>query len=182
MCVDTNQYKCCNCCSLTTATLVLGALYLLSCIGNAVSSMWLGFAISLIISLLFVMVLVKPNAVYIRKLLFYLVSVMSAIQFLGVIIVFIYLLATDDWIEDACLDGTSNLSDYNDCLDYAKTYMVITFIFLLIIYALLVFCTVQILYYGWKEQAHLAQEAQAAVAPGQAQPYMNAPPAQNYAQ
>ena len=36
--------------------------------------------------------------------------------------------------------------------------MVIFFVVLFIVYALLGFCTLQILYYGWKEQEHLYHE------------------------
>ena len=142
MCVDTHHFKCCcSCLSMTSATLILGALYLIGCIMNAVGGWWINFAITLIISLLFVMVLVKPHDIYIRKILYYSVTGMTVINFLGVIIVFIYLLATDDWIDTACNEGTDNYSDYSQCLDYAKTYMIIGMVFVVVVTALLGFCT-----------------------------------------
>ena len=114
MYIGRNHYKCCGCCSMTTATLILGALYLIGCIFDAIAGMWLGFAIQLIMSLLFIMVLVKPHDVTIRKILYYLVMAMIAINFVGLIIVFIFFLVTDDWILNACHDFYEQSSSYWD--------------------------------------------------------------------
>ena len=114
MCVDKHHYKCCCCCSLTCATLILGLLYLIGCIADAVAGLWLTFAIQLVMSLLFIMVLVKPHDVTIRKILYYVVMIMTVINFVALIIVFIYFLATDDWIYDACKSSIESYweSDY----------------------------------------------------------------------
>ena len=150
MCVDKHHYKCCGCLSLTTATLILGALYLCGTIYYAVINEWASFAISLVISLLYVMVLVKPGDANIRKLLFYMVSFLSVVGLLTLIIVFIVYLANDNWY-DACRNEYY-WSDYQDCLDNAKTWMIISFIVAICLDLALVFCTLQILYFGWKEQ------------------------------
>ena len=160
MCVDKHHYKCCSCFSMTTGTLILGALYLLSSIGDAISGYWFAFALSVVITLLFVMVLVKPHDINIRKLLYYIVSILTTIQLVGLVVVFIFLLVTDDWIAEACSNYSSDYTDQLNCLDYARTGMIIAMCCLMVIYSLLAFCTVQILYYGWKEQVHIAQERQ----------------------
>ena len=161
MCVNTEHYKCCSCFSMTTATLILGALYLIGCVCDAVIENWFGFAVSLIISLLMMMVLVKPHDVYIRKILYRLVASLTLISFAVLIAVFIYLCASDSWIDDACRNGTETYEDYTECQDYAKSYMVIGMLFFIAMYTLISFCTLQILYYGWKEQMAIAEERQA---------------------
>ena len=60
MCVDTRRQKWCHCFSLTTATLILGAMALVECIFDAVAGLWVCFGSSLVISVLFFMVLVNP--------------------------------------------------------------------------------------------------------------------------
>jgi len=167
MCVDKHHYKCCGSCSMTAATLVLGALCLIGCIFDAIGGMWVGFVTQLIMALLFVMVIVKPHDVSIRKSLYYIMFVMTVINYVGLIAVFIYLLATDDWIVTTCYEQTSNRYDFANCLDYARTAMVIVFCVLFVIYGLCGCCTLQILYYGWKEQEHLYHER------GQALQYNN---------
>ena len=150
MCVDKHHYKCCGCLSLTTATLILGALYLCGTIYYIVVGEWASFAVSLVISLLFILVLVKPHDANIRKILFYLISFLSIIGLLVLIIVFIVYLANDRWI-DYCYDEYIG-HDRADCLDNARTWMIISFIIAICLDLALVFCTLQILYFGWKEQ------------------------------
>ena len=116
----------------------------------------MAFAINLIITLLFIMVLVKPHDVYIRKLIFYLVTALQMIGAVFLVAVFIYLCATDQWVEDACRNGTDDYETYSQCLDYAKTYMIAAMVIVFVVGGLLAFCTLQILYYGWKEQQAIA--------------------------
>ena len=170
MCVDKHHYKCCGSCSLTTATLILGALYLLGTIAYAVTQQWVSFSISLILTLLFVMVLVKPGDIGVRKLIFYLVTIGQIIGTVALILVFIILMATDDWVKDAC-----DKWDVDNCYDDAKKWIIISFIIALILDLLLCFCVAQILYYGWKEQEALAVEGLAYGNQGGAAQVYNAP-------
>ena len=165
MCVDKHHYKCCGSCSLTTATLVLGCFYLLYTIGCAVSQQWVSFAIGLVMTLLFVMVLVKPNDIGVRKLIFYLISIGQVIATIALILVFIILMATDGWYDEArdnCYEQSTK-HDYDwqdncDDIDWIKKIIIWTFVCFLIIDLVLCYCVLQILYYGWKEQESLAAD------------------------
>ena len=163
MCVDKHHYKCCGSCSLTTATLVLGVFYLLYTIGCAVSQQWVSFSIGLVMSLLFVMVLVKPNDIGVRKLLFYLIMIGQVLATVACILVFIILMATDGWYDDA-IDNCNDASDEHgwsvncDDIDWIRKVVIITFVCFLAIDLVLCFCVSQILYYGWKEQESLAAD------------------------
>ena len=101
MCVDTENYTCC-CCSLTTATYVLGLLQLFGTISFASQDYWSSFACQLIITLLFIMVFINPHDPRTRKILFYGVSIGQAVSICVTIAIFLFLLFTDDWIDDAC--------------------------------------------------------------------------------
>ena len=157
MCVNTHTLKCCcGSCSLTTATIVLGILNLLGTVAYGVSMNWYSFGISLVITLLYLMVVVKPYDVYTRKILYYTVMITGAIGVAVLAIVGIVLWVTfDDWVEDACKNNTHNSNDYWNCMDYAKAWFVTGFIVALAFSIFMFFISWQILFYGWKEQEQL---------------------------
>ena len=122
MCVDTSKEPwrcCCGCMSLTQATILIGILYLLETISNAISGMWLGFAFALCMTLLFVLVIVKPYNADVRKLLYYIYLCLLIAQGVAFTIFIIYAFASD-WEETTCRtifeDGDAH-SDWNagDC-------------------------------------------------------------------
>ena len=122
MCVNKSTMKCCGSCSLTDATIVLGVLYALSAISGAASRQWFHFAITLVACILFIMVCVKKNNVGVRKVLFILVTVMQTISLLGLIIVFIVIMASD-WIEDTCVEIAKDDSTAFDTMDDCKDFI-----------------------------------------------------------
>ena len=147
MCVDKHHYKCCGCISLTAATAILGCLYLLATIYYAIISEWGAFAIYLITTLVFIMVIARPNDANIRKLLFYIVTVLSVIGLVAACIFFFVILANGDFSEYVCSYSSSGYH----CEDINNTWVIIWFVLALCLDLLLVFCTAQILYFGWKE-------------------------------
>ena len=159
MCVDTQNYTCC-CCSLTTATYILGVLRLIATIAYAGQDYWASFACQLIITIMFIMVFINPNDARTRKILFYGVSVCQAISICVSIILFLVLLFTDNWINDACrwnlgddnLVTADELRSYQNCKEYAKSGLIVGFIWVFSVQLLLMFMVWQVLYYGWKEQ------------------------------
>ena len=157
MCVNNTTMKCCGSCSLTDATIVLGVFYGLYAISSAASRQWFHFIITLIACVLFIAVCVKKSSVVVRKMLFILVTIMQTISLLGLIIVFIIIMATS-WIEDLCIDGDagSGYDSLEDCESYIRMLVGIGFGIGLVLTLLLCWCEVQILYYGWKEQEMLA--------------------------
>ena len=134
MCVNIHTLKCCcGSCSLTTATIVLGILNLLGTVAYGVAMNWTSFAISLIITLLYLMVVVKPYDVYTRKILYYTVMITGAIGVIVLAIVGIILWVTfDDWVLDACRDNTHSHNEFINCMDYAKAWFITGFMFALI--------------------------------------------------
>ena len=121
MCVNSSTMKCCGSCSLTDATIVLGVFYALSAISGAASRQWFHFAVTLVACILFIMVCVKKNNVGVRKMLFILVTIIQTVSLLGLIIVFIIIMATD-WVEDTCVeifkDDRSAYDSTDDCKDF----------------------------------------------------------------
>ena len=101
MCVDKHHYKCCGCLSLTHATLILGLFYILGAIYYATMGTWWNFAIWIVTSVLFIMVLIKPHDAMVRKMLFYIVSALAIIGLVATIIVFLIYLVNGDWY-NAC--------------------------------------------------------------------------------
>ena len=157
MCVNNTTMKCCGSCSLTDATIVLGVFYGLYAISSAASRQWFHFIITLIACVLFIAVCVKKSSVVVRKMLFILVTIMQTISLLGLIIVFIIIMATS-WIEDLCTTGDA-ASDYDkpeDCESAIRMFVGIGFAIAIVLTLLLCWCEIQILYYGWKEQEMLA--------------------------
>ena len=154
MCVDKHHFKCCGCLSLTTATLLLGAINLAAVIYYGIMEEWASLAVGCISVVLMAGVLVKPHDANIRKLLFYIATTLAVIGFIALVIVFFVWLANDTYYEWCTLDSMPSRSDLNDwynCIDNIKTWFIITFCIAIVLDALLVFCTTQILYFGWKE-------------------------------
>ena len=154
MCVNSSTMKCCGSCSLTDATIILGVLYALGAIGSATSRQWGNMALMAVACILFVLVCIKRNDVNVRKLLFIVVTIIQTISVVVLIGTFIYLVAVDDWVTDACTDGDYNT--YDECKDAVYFFVYVAFGVALVIQLLLCWCEVQILYYGWKEQEMLA--------------------------
>ena len=154
MCVNTTNYTCC-CCSLTTATYIFGVLQLIATIAYAGQDYWASFACQLVITLMFIMVFINPNDARTRKILFYGVSVGQAISICVSLILFLVLLFTDNWIEDAC---NWNQTSYYMCEEAAKWGLVVGFIWVFSVQLLLMFMVWQVLYYGWKEQEEKSQD------------------------
>ena len=122
MCVNSSTMKCCGSCSLTDATIVLGVLYALSAISGAASRQWFHFTVTLIACILFIMVCCKKNNVGVRKMLFIVVTIMQTISLLGLIIVFIVIMASD-WIEDTCVEIAKDDSTAFDTMDDCKDFI-----------------------------------------------------------
>ena len=104
MCVDTRDEPwrcCCGCMSLTQATILIGILYLLEAVSNAIAGMWLGFAFALVMTGIFVMVIVKPYNADIRKLLYYIYLCLLIASAVAYTIFIIYAFASD-WEVDTC--------------------------------------------------------------------------------
>eukprot|EP00354_Favella_ehrenbergii_P008280 CAMPEP_0170467360 /NCGR_PEP_ID=MMETSP0123-20130129/10969_1 /TAXON_ID=182087 /ORGANISM="Favella ehrenbergii, Strain Fehren 1" /LENGTH=126 /DNA_ID=CAMNT_0010733709 /DNA_START=135 /DNA_END=515 /DNA_ORIENTATION=- len=110
----------------------------------------------LIISMLFIMVFVNPYDARTRKMLFYSVSIGQLISIVTYIAIFLYLLFTDDWIKDAC-HSTSSYVQQQNCLDFAKTGLIISFCWGMAIMLLFIFMIWQVLFFGWKEQEEKAE-------------------------
>ena len=148
MCVDKHHYKCCRCLTLTQATLILGLIYIIGAIYYVTIGSWINFAIWIVASVLFIMVLFKPHDAMIRKLLFYIGSILSIIGLVAIIIAFLIFLVNGDWY-NACAEYS--WGDHENCVENAKLYMIISFTITLLLDLALVYCTLQILYFGWKE-------------------------------
>ena len=104
---------------------------------------------------MFIMVFINPNDARTRKILFYGVSVGQAISICVSLILFLVLLFTDGWIEDAC---NWNQTSYYMCEETAKWGLVVGFIWVFSVQLLLMFMVWQVLYYGWKEQEEKSQD------------------------
>ena len=163
MCVNKEHHKCC-CCSLTTATIIFGVFTGLGCIGYAAQSMWINFSLQLAMTLIYVMVCVRPHDVIWRKMLYYLSLtgwILSAVVFLAVSII---LLSSNEYMQQLCQyavdaqsaydtqDSTGYSIDYDTCVSSAKTAIIIVLVVGLLIQSLFAFIILQVLYYGWKEQ------------------------------
>ena len=110
MCVDTQHYKCCcGCMTLTQATILIGIIYILSAILDAIVGQWINFVFCLVVGLLFGMVIFKPYNEGVRKLLYYLYLILQIIGAVGFIIAVIVIFASD-WEQDWC---TAYYYDYN---------------------------------------------------------------------
>ena len=167
MCVDTQKFRCCcGCLSLTQATIAIGLLYVLGVIANAINHFWIGMALDICFVLLFVMVIVKPYDISIRKTLYYIYAILSAIGLVGLVIFTIVIFASD-WEVDWCTTP-ANYADYNDwfdnvgeCVSFINNVMIGLVITMYLIAVPCALCILQILYYGWKEQETLTAERQA---------------------
>ena len=72
MCVDTHHFRCCcGCLSLTQATIVLGVFQLFATIFYAIVWEWVNFTFSAIVSLAYILVIIKPYDACNRKILYY---------------------------------------------------------------------------------------------------------------
>ena len=150
MCVDTHKFRCCfGCCSLTTGTIIIGALYALGAIGSAISQQWIPFALEVVLAGIFSIVLCKPNSVDTRKLIYYVVAILYGLALIGWIIFVIYAFASD-WEVDICTNLDSFVeglfdSPY-DCIQNINTWLWI----FVVVYSLIMipcgYCVLQILY------------------------------------
>ena len=90
-----------------------------------------------------------------RKVLFWVVTVMAGVGLLIIIITFIIAIALfDEWIGDACRELDTQ-EQYDACRDWAFTILVIAFAITVVVDSIFVFITIQVLYYGWKEQEQI---------------------------
>ena len=162
MCVSTGNYKCCcGCMSLTAATITLGALYLLGGIWNAIIGNWLGFAFDVAIAGVFSLVIFKPNSICIRQLIFFGMAILQGLGALGFVALVIFGIVAD-WEEQVCSNYWDDLYQYYnseiDCEEGLRQIFIIVIVVSIFIGLPLIFCTLQILYYGWKEQENIRRE------------------------
>ena len=114
MCVDTHKFRCCcGCMSLTSATILIGVLYLLSAIGSAVVQNWWGFAFEICLVGIFSLVLCKPHSEGTRKLIYYVVAIIMALGAIAFIIFVIYAFASD-WEVTVCRDFGGEIEGFFD--------------------------------------------------------------------
>ena len=106
MCVNKEHYTCC-CCSLTTATYILGVFQILGSVMLALTDQWATFAVSALTSLCYILICMDKHSVVYRKWLFQLVSLGMIINILCLIVVYFIYLFTDGWLVDACASATS---------------------------------------------------------------------------
>ena len=81
--------------TLTQATILIGVLYVIGVIAEAIVGSWAAFVFYLIMALLFVMVIVKPYDASIRKLLYYISLIMNILGAIGLVIAIIVMFAGD---------------------------------------------------------------------------------------
>ena len=161
MCVDTHNFRCCcGLFSLTTATLIIGALNLIGMIASAIESQWITFAFYGVFVVLFSFVIIKPHNAGTRKIIYYLYAIFAALFVLAVIVGVIYIFASD-YKKTICANLTSSYSSYQNCLDGINLYLIIVTIAYLLVAIPCQLCVLQILYYGWKEQENINAERQA---------------------
>lgn len=162
MCVTSHNFKCCcGCMSMTTATMILGACYLFGTICNAIIGNWFGFGGDLLLTGIFGMVLFKPHSVGLRKCIFWMMTVLQSLGVLGFTALVIIGIVVD-WEESVCTDYWSDLSQYYDnetlCEEQLRQVFIMVIVLSILIGLPLIFCILQILYYGWKEQEHFHRE------------------------
>ena len=146
MCVNTEHNTCC-CCSLTTATYVLGVFQILGTLSLACTENWGSFAISAVTSLFYILICMDKHNVDYRKWLFQLVSLGMIVNIVFATIVFFITLFSDSWISEVCYGSTS----YN-CADVAKSGLIMGYCISMTFFLLISFLVWQVLFYGWKEQ------------------------------
>ena len=160
MCVDTQNYKCCcGCMTLTQATIVIGVLYLIGTISEAIMGQWAAFVWYLIMTLLFGMVIAKPYDASIRKLIYYISLILDILGAIGLVI-FIIIAFAGDWEQDWCrtyyYDYKGDFYDsYSECVDWINMILIIFVVLVIVIFVPCTLCILQILYYGWKEQENV---------------------------
>ena len=74
---------------------MIGVLYVIGVIAEAIVGSWAAFVFYLIMALLFVMVIVKPYDASIRKLLYYISLIMNILGAIGLVIAIIVMFAGD---------------------------------------------------------------------------------------
>ena len=167
MCVNTNNSRCCcGCFSLTTATVIIGCIYLIGGVINAVNGVWLNFAFQTLLAGLFCMVLFYPRNVSLRKLIFIIEAVFYILGAIGFVILLIVYFATDladNFDETWCDDYYTQLegqvfNDYSSCLDFINTWVIVGVVLVALIWTPIALCILQILYFGWKEQENRIEE------------------------
>ena len=162
MCVNKEHYTCC-CCSLTTATTVFGVLTGLGCIFFGLAQMWISFSLQLAMTLIYVMVCVKPHDVALRKMLYYLSMVGWIVSIVLLVVVSIVLMNSEVYKDKFCA-YTDSLTDdhhyynYSYCVEAIEQSLMIYMIVGTIVQILEAFCVLQVLYHGWKEQEHKAEK------------------------
>ena len=97
MCVDKEHYTCC-CCSLTTATYVLGVLQILGTISYACWGDWISFCISAVVSLVYLLIFMDSSNPNYRKLIFQLNAIGLVCSIIVLTVVFILALVGNDTV------------------------------------------------------------------------------------
>ena len=162
MCVTSHNFKCCcGCMSMTTATIILGSLYLFGAICNAIVGNWIGFGGDLLLTGVFSLVIFKPHSVGIRKCIFWMMTTLQSIGILGFTVLVICGIVID-WEENLCNDYWSDMSQYFEsetlCEEQLRQVFIMVIVLSILIGLPLIFCILQILYYGYKEQEHFHRE------------------------
>ena len=137
MCVDTHRFRCCcGLFSLTTATLIIGTLYLIGAIVNAIQGIWAAFAFDLAFVALFAIVVFKPYNEGVRKLIYYLFMILAVVSYTAFFI-FIIIAFTGDWEVQWCnavyTDYDQYYSNFQDCVNFINTILIVAVVAALVV-------------------------------------------------
>ena len=101
MCVNTENYTCC-CCTLTTATYILGVFQVLGTIGYLITDQRGAFVVSSLTSLCYILVCMDSKNASYRKWLFQLVTLGIVLQVILLLIFYFIAIFSDSYIDDIC--------------------------------------------------------------------------------
>ena len=106
------------------------------------------------------LVICEPYNVSIRKSIYYVNTIMAAIQLTAWVIFIIYIF-TSDYAEYACLERIwtmTNSVTFDSCVFYVNLVAIISTVVVVVIGIPMNLCCIQILYYGWKEQEQITRQ------------------------
>ena len=158
MCVDREKMRCCcGAFSLTVATVIIGVLYLISAISSAIQTAWAPFVVYLIMAGLLGSVLVQPNNAGLRKIIYYTYVALAIAGAVGILIWIIYAFASASYVYEFCAQ-LAEAESASDCVGFFNTLLIIIIVIVLLVFVPCTLCTMQILYYGWKEQENVEDD------------------------
>ena len=170
MCVNSNNSRCCcGLFSLTTATVLIGILFILNAALQAIAGAWVSFALNLGMASLFGIVIAKPRNASLRKVIFIINVAINVMAAVGFVILLIFFFVTDanenydqTWCNNYYFDYRDQLfSSYQDCLSFINTWLILGIVTVILVWIPCTACILQILYLGWKEQENRVEQREA---------------------